>query len=113
MAKSVWALKEDHIILPLYGDETDDPKLWLFSLSTTLSSAKFIEVLVTLWAIWWVRRKLIHEDMFQSPLSTHAFITKYLDELAYAGSKGKRQLATPKQKPKGKVVSTSGRSSED
>jgi hypothetical protein len=53
MAKSVWALKEDDVILPLYGDEIDDQNLWLFSLSSTLSSAKFIEVLITLWAIWW------------------------------------------------------------
>jgi hypothetical protein len=44
---------------------------------------KFIEVLVTLWAIWWTRRKIIHEEEYQSPLSTHGFITRYLEDLKY------------------------------
>jgi hypothetical protein len=48
MAKAVWALKDDDITLPLFGDETPDPRLWLFSLSNTLSQEKFIEVLLTL-----------------------------------------------------------------
>lgn len=40
-----------------------------------------LEVLVTLWAIWWVRRKAIHEEEFQSPLSMHLFICRYLDKV--------------------------------
>lgn len=76
MAKSVWSLRENDAALPLFGDETLDTKLWLFSLSHTLSQHTFIEILVTLWAIWWARRKAIHEEEFQSPLSTHAFINK-------------------------------------
>jgi hypothetical protein len=32
---------------------------------------EFIVVAVTLWAIWYARRKNIHEDEFQSPLWTH------------------------------------------
>jgi hypothetical protein len=81
MAYSVWALKEDDIMLPLFTDETEDPKLWLFTLSRTLSQQKFVEVLVTLWAIWWARRKLIHENEQQSPLSTDLFIQRFLQEL--------------------------------
>jgi ribonuclease HI len=87
MARPVCALKEDDITLPLFDDETTDPKLWLFQLSNILNQASFIEVLVTLWAIWWARRKVIHEDEFQSPLSTHSFIMRYLDELKYIGGK--------------------------
>ena len=74
LAIAVWAMKEDDIELPLFGDETTDPKLCLFTLSNVLSQEKFIKVLVTLWAIWWARRKLIHADEHQSPLSTHMFI---------------------------------------
>jgi hypothetical protein len=33
--------------------------------------------------LWWGWRKVIHEDEFQSSLSTHAFITRYQDELNY------------------------------
>lgn len=31
-----------------------------------------------MWAIWHTRRKAIREDSFQSPLSTHYFIERYL-----------------------------------
>ena len=48
MAQAVWALREDDVILPLLADETIDPKMWLFTLSNTLSQRQFIEVLVTL-----------------------------------------------------------------
>ena len=81
MALSVWALKDDDVAFPVYGDETDDPKLWSMSLSRTLSQQEFVELLTTLWAIWWAWRKLIHEQEYQSPISTHAFIVRYLNEL--------------------------------
>ena len=35
-------------------------------------------VLFTLWAIWWVRRPAIHDE---NSISTHKFITKYLEEI--------------------------------
>ena len=59
MASSVWPLKEDDSVLPIFGDETDDPKLWLIFIAQHFDSVQFIEVLATLWAIWWARRKLI------------------------------------------------------
>jgi hypothetical protein len=31
------------------------------------------------------RRKALHEDIFQSPLSIFSFITKYLEDLKLAG----------------------------
>ena len=43
MAKIVWALREDDLSVPIYGDETPNPKLWLFGMSETLTSDKFIE----------------------------------------------------------------------
>jgi hypothetical protein len=72
---------EEEDVEPLFGDETTDPKLWLMTLSNTLPQRNFVRMLVTLWAIWWARRKVIHEDEFQSPLSTHAFINRYIAEL--------------------------------
>ena len=34
-----------------------------------------------LWAIWTARRKAIHEEIYQSPMSTHDFIQSFLVEL--------------------------------
>jgi hypothetical protein len=42
-------MKQDGLMLLFFWDETTDPRLWLFKLSSTLSQEKFIEVLVTLW----------------------------------------------------------------
>ncbi|KAF8686692.1 hypothetical protein HU200_043525 [Digitaria exilis] len=38
-------------------------------------------VVVTLWAVWHARRKALHENVFQGPLSTHAFINRFITDL--------------------------------
>jgi hypothetical protein len=43
---------------------------------------EFARVFVTLWAIWYAHQKIIHEEEFQSPLSTHLFIENYLRDLS-------------------------------
>jgi hypothetical protein len=40
-----------------------------------------VRVVVTIWAIWHARRKALHENLFQGPLSTHAFIDKFVSKL--------------------------------
>jgi hypothetical protein len=37
--------------------------------------------LVTLWALWHARRKIIHEGQLQSLLSTHHFVEHFISEL--------------------------------
>ena len=69
------------MVIPLVGDETPNAKLWTFNLTKTLKEDQFVEVLVTLWALWWAQCKAIHKQEFQSPLSTHLFISRYLDEV--------------------------------
>ena len=58
-----------------------------------------IRVLVTMWAIWYARRKAIHENIFQSPLSTHSFVNKYVAKLKALkptqGAKAKVQTRRP------------------
>jgi hypothetical protein len=63
---------------------TEEPsaKNWLFIMMETLSHTEFMEMTVTLWAIWYARRWLIHEGEQQSPLSTSMFVRRFLDELA-------------------------------
>jgi hypothetical protein len=43
-------------------------------------------MVVTLWAIWHARRKALHEGLFQSPLSTHSFIEKFISELDHVNT---------------------------
>lgn len=63
--------------------ETQEPsaKQWLFRMLDILSHHKFVKLAVTLWAVWTVRRKAIHEEIFQSPLTTHLFVERFISEL--------------------------------
>jgi hypothetical protein len=81
MARAVWDLMDEDLVETLQMDETSDPKLWLISLCNSLSQKNFVQILVTLWATWWARRRAMYEEEFQSPLSTYRFITRYLSEL--------------------------------
>lgn len=47
---------------------------------TLLQEDEFVRLVVSLWAIWSVRRKAIHEGIFQSPHAIHGFISSYLSE---------------------------------
>jgi ribonuclease HI len=53
--------------------------------------------LVTLWAIWYVRRKVIHEDIFQSPLSTYHFVENFIRDLKIVETK---KAPAPLERPK-------------
>jgi len=63
----------------------------------SLKHGDLIWVAVTLWAIWYARRKAIHEDIYQSPLSTHNFVTSFTADL---------QLVQPKVKDRPTVQSS-------
>ena len=65
----------------IVSNRTDDAKLWMLWLVDTLPSMELACVLVMMWVISWSRRRAIHDDQYQSPLSTHMFIEKFLSEL--------------------------------
>ena len=71
VARCVWALQDHDLVETLNSTREPDARRWLFSLLDTLSSAEFIQVAVTMWALWYARRQALHENIFQSPLSTH------------------------------------------
>jgi ribonuclease HI len=75
----------------------DNPsaRLWLAEMTESLSADDFARVAVTLWAIWYARRKMIHEEVFQSPLSTHLFVENYLRDLVVL-KPAERRAAAPK-----------------
>ena len=81
VAQCVWALQDHDLVEALNNSNKPDAKRWIFAIMEILSSADFTQVLVTLWAIWYSRRRAIHESIFQSPMSTHTFIMRYIREL--------------------------------
>lgn len=68
----------------------EDARLWLGTMQDSISERDFTKILVTLWAIWWARRKAKHEEIF-SPLSTFAFIQNYLEQLDLLPAKHKKR----------------------
>jgi hypothetical protein len=81
MSASVWALADDLMVEHMMRNNDPSAKQWLFDMLESLPHDQFTRLTVTLWAIWTARRKAIHEEIFQSPLSTHTFINSYLLEL--------------------------------
>jgi hypothetical protein len=47
----------------------------------TIEKVDLTRLMVTMWAIWHARRKVIHEEMYQSPMATHRFIDFFFQEL--------------------------------
>ncbi|KAK8443742.1 hypothetical protein SEVIR_9G024150v4 [Setaria viridis] len=58
-----------------------EPKGWLAAIIRSLKHEDLTRMVVTLWAIWYSRRKAIHENSFQSPLSTHCFVNNFIADL--------------------------------
>lgn len=63
--------------------EVEDPsaKNWLFELHGSLDHTNFTKVTITLWAVWYARRKAIYEGIFQSPQQTMSFVDNFIAEL--------------------------------
>ena len=83
MSRCVWALVDEDLTEHIVTTEIiDNPKTWL----CFYAGAKELQkLLIICWAILGARRKALHEDIFQSPLSIFSFITKYLDDLKLTG----------------------------
>ena len=78
MARCVWALVDQDLLDQMIENIEPNAKSWLFIMLDRLSHDVFVRMTVTLWAIWTVRRKLIHEGINQSLLSTHLFVTNFI-----------------------------------
>lgn len=81
MATSVWALEEEEITELICQVQHDDARGWLSEIMQTLPQEQVTRVVVRLWAIWFARRQVIHENKFQSPLSTNCFVERFISEL--------------------------------
>lgn len=89
MARSVWALQPSLVVEYLHNVPEHNARLWLATIMVTLSQEEMTRVGVVLWAIWYARRKVIHENIFQSPLSTHCFVERFIEDLKATASKQK------------------------
>ena len=95
MSRSVWALSNADLVEHMCMNTDDSAKGWLFAMSDSLPQEEFTKLVVTLWAIWHARRKLIHEGIFQSPQATHMFVQRFIDELGVLSNKQQRpRIAT-------------------
>lgn len=80
MARCVWVLVDHDLLEHMIATPEPDARSWLFSLMDVLSHDEFTRMTVTLWAIWYARRKLIHEGINQSPYETHTFVTNFISK---------------------------------
>ncbi|GJN02011.1 hypothetical protein PR202_ga19322 [Eleusine coracana subsp. coracana] len=96
LARCVWALEDEEVTERNACIEEVEARVWWSVLAKTLSGSVLTRVAVTLWAIWYARRKAIHEESFQSPLSTHCFIDRYMADLGLV-EPDKKIAGQPKQ----------------
>lgn len=80
-ARCTWALSDPALVAHMAEIEDPSAKNWLFRMHEDLDQQSFTKMIVTLWVVWYARRKAIHEGIFQSPMQTSSFVTSYLNEL--------------------------------
>jgi len=95
MARCVWALQSDEIVEFISQARDDNARGWLHEAIRGLDHDHRVRLFVSMWAIWYARRKAIHENMFQSPLSTHSFIERFIADLEMATLKSERLGSAP------------------
>jgi hypothetical protein len=81
MSRCVWALADAEIMEHLCRSKEGDARLWLINLIDTLLTDEQVKVFTVLWAIWHVRRKAIHEQFFQIPLSIDLFVERFIEDV--------------------------------
>ena len=103
MARCIWALVDGELAEHLCETTEPSAKQWIFLMIDTLSHDAFVKLGLTLWDIWWARRKAIHEEIFQIPLAMHLFIIRLIQDLMLMPKKApsaSKQQASSTTKPK-------------
>ena len=80
MSGWVWALGDPEFVEHMDKIVQPDARRWILTMIDSMSHAQFVHLLVSLWAIWYARRKAIIEDEFQSCLSAHLFVQSFISE---------------------------------
>ena len=74
MSRYVWALADPVVVEHIRMTTDPSARQWLFSMMQSVAHEEFTRMVVTMWAIWHARRKVIHEEIFQSPMATNQFV---------------------------------------
>jgi hypothetical protein len=77
MARSVWTLVDEGVVEHMSTAHERDARAWIANMIATLNITMF----VALWMIWHARRKAIHKNIFQSPLSVHYFVQNFIADI--------------------------------
>nr|TKW40920.1 hypothetical protein SEVIR_1G278800v2 [Setaria viridis] len=78
---SICALECEEITQLMSETQETQPRGWLAAIISSLKHADLTRMVVTLWPISYARRKAIHENSFQSSLSTHCFVNNFIVDL--------------------------------
>jgi len=97
LAKCVWALGKEDITEFIGCLQEQDARAWLAQTFSSLPQEDLVCVTINMWTIWYARRKAIHEGIFQSPLSTHNFVERFISDI---------NLTKPKQRQHSVFVTT-------
>jgi hypothetical protein len=96
MARSVWDLVDENIVEHLCNSTIGNAREFIFNMIDILVEHHQVKCFVTLWAIWYAKRKVIHEDKYQSHFSTYAFlyvfIQSFISDLESAEEVHKKKL---------------------
>ncbi|XP_020174407.1 uncharacterized protein [Aegilops tauschii subsp. strangulata] len=92
MSRCVWALSDEVLVSKMSENLEANARIWLFQFSESLDHASFTWLVITLWSIWYARRKAIYESIFQSPQQTTSFVNKYIDELGQLNARKEHQI---------------------
>jgi hypothetical protein len=74
-------LEREEIVEVICSVQDTNAKGWLTEVFSILEHDELKRVVVTIWAICYARRKVVYENTFQSPLSTHHFVDSYIADL--------------------------------
>ncbi|KAK1607774.1 hypothetical protein QYE76_031447 [Lolium multiflorum] len=99
LARCVWALTDEDIIEHVAPASEPHARKWLFSVIETMKKTGLIWMLVTMWAIWHAKRKAGHEEVYQSPIATVTFVSRFFEDIGEVKNTGDRvQPKEPKQR---------------
>ena len=61
-ARCVWALQSEEIVNFISSTHQQNARGWLHEAMNSLSHYVLVKMVVTMWAIWYAKRKIIHEN---------------------------------------------------
>jgi ribonuclease HI len=99
MARCVWALMDCNITDHISSIQEPEARTWINTMIEVLNHQEQTRFFVTLWAIWYARRKAIHDEEFQSPLSTKLFIDRFVSDLEVCSEKERIPRVEPSAEP--------------